>query len=60
MIALSLIFMKIKKLPTSRMRSLVDRVISVPIESADITNTVSKLPRHPGQSEIVAVKLKKS
>ena len=59
MIALSLIFMKIKKLPTSRMRSLVDRVISVPIESSDVTNTVSKLPRRPGESEIVAVKLKK-
>ena len=61
LIALSLIFMKIKQLPGySRMRSLgPGKVISVPIETADVTKTISKLPRHPKDSEIVAVKLKK-
>ena len=60
LIALSLLFMTVKQLPgTNRMKSLSHKVISVPIETTDVMKTVSKLPRHPLDSEIVAVKLKK-
>ena len=31
LIARSLLFMKVKKLPTTRMKAMVDKVISVPI-----------------------------
>ena len=37
LIAQLLIFMKIKKLPTTRMGAVVDRVISVPIENEDVS-----------------------
>ena len=59
LIARSLIFMKMKKLPTSRMGAVVDQVISVPIEQTDVVKNVSKLPRHPSDAQIVAVKLKR-
>ena len=59
LIARSLMFMKIKKLPTSRMGAVVDQVISVPIEQTDVVKNVSKLPRHPSDAQIVAVKLKR-
>ncbi len=55
----NLIFMKIKKLPKSRMNATHDRIISVPLDSEDVTETVSKLPRHPDEAKIVAVKLKR-
>ena len=53
-----MIFLKIKKLPTSRMRANFDRVISVPIEDNTVGKTVSSLPRHPNNANIVAVQLK--
>ena len=59
LIALSLLFMTIKKLPTSRMGAVVKEVICVPIESSDVAKNVSQLPRHPSNAEIIAVKLKK-
>ena len=59
LIARSLIFMKVKKLPTSRMKAMVDKVISVPLEENDVSNTISKLPRHPNNAKIVAVQLKR-
>ena len=59
LIAKVLIFQKIKKLPTSRMRANFDRVISVPIGSETIGKTISKLPRHPDDANIVAVQLKR-
>ena len=59
LIARSLIFMKMKKLPISRMGAVVDQVISVPIEQTDVVKNVSKLPRHPSDAHIVAVKLKR-
>lgn len=58
-IARSLIFMKVKKLPTSRMRAMMDKVISVPIEEKDVSKTISTLPRHPDDAEICAVQLKR-
>jgi hypothetical protein len=59
LIALNLLFMTIKKLPTSRMNAVVKEVICVPIESSDVAKNVSQLPRHPSNAEIIAVKLKK-
>ena len=51
--------MKFKKLPRSRMRAVIDRVISVPLEAKDVSSTISKLPRSPSDAKIVAVKLKR-
>ena len=59
MISRSLVFMKFKRLPRSRMRAVTDRVISVPLEANDISSTISKLPRNPKDAKIVAVKLKR-
>ena len=55
LIARSLLFMKLKKLPTKRMKALIDKVISVPIEEDDVSKTISSLPRHPDDAKIVAV-----
>ena len=41
------------------MKSNFDKVISVPIECEDVTKTVAQLPRHPDDSHIVAVQLKR-
>ena len=51
--------MKFKKLPKTRMKALFDRVITVPIEDHDISLTISKLPRKPSDSKIVAIRLKR-
>ena len=59
LIALNLLFMKIKKLPRSRMKAVIDRVISVPLEANDITKTVKQLPRNPNEAYIIAVRLKR-
>jgi hypothetical protein len=59
LIARSLLFLKIKKLPKSRMKANVDRVINVPVECDDISETLKKLPRHPDDAKIVAVQLKR-
>ena len=59
LIARSLLFMKVKKLPTSRMKAMVDKVISVPLEEDDVSKTISALPRHPDDAKIVAVQLKR-
>ena len=59
LIARSLVFMKIKKLPKTRMRAVFDKVISVPIEEDDVSKTLSLIPRHPDDAKIVAVQLKR-
>ena len=59
LIARSLIFMKVKKLPTSRMKAMIDKVISMPIEEGDVSKTISSLPRHPDDAKICAVQLKR-
>ena len=59
LIARSLLFMKVKKLPTTRMKAMIDKVISVPIEQDDVSKTISELPRHPDEAKIVAVQLKR-
>ena len=59
LIARSLLFMKVKKLPTSRMKAMFDNVIIVPIEQDDVSKNISELPRHPDDAKIVAVTLKR-
>ena len=59
LIARTLLFMKVKKLPTTRMKALIDKVISVPIEEDDVSKTLSTFPRHPDDAKIVAVQLKR-
>jgi hypothetical protein len=58
-IARSLIFIKVKKLPTSRMKAMFNKCISVPIEEDDITKTITALPQHPDDAKVVAVQLKR-
>ena len=59
LIARTLLFLKIKRLPKGFMKANVDMVINVPIECDDITNSMQKLPRHPNDAKIVAVELKR-
>ena len=59
LIARNLLFEKIKKLPKTRMHANFDRVINVPIDSRTISKTVTLLPRHPDDANIVAVQLKR-
>ena len=59
LIALVLVFQKIKKLPTSRMHANFDRIITVPIEPEAVRKSVQQLPRQPEDANIVAVQLKR-
>ena len=59
LIARCLLFLKIKKLPKTLMKASIDNVINVPLECQDITENISKLPRHPDDAQIVAVQLKR-
>ena len=51
--------MKVKKLPTTRMKAIQDKVICVPIEEDDVSKTITKFPRHPDDAKVVAVQLKR-
>ena len=59
MIAKTLFFLKIFKLPRSDMSALKSRCVCIPIGEADIQNTLSMLPRTPNQAGLVPVKLKR-
>ena len=59
LIAKNLIFMKLKKLPKSRMGAMADRVINVPLHDEDIVKTVTSLPRSLEESHLVPVKFKR-
>ena len=59
MIAKTLFFLKIFKLPRSDMSALKSRCVCIPIGEADIQNTLSLLPRSPNQAGLVPVKLKR-
>ena len=59
LIARNLIFMKIAKLPKSRLHKIVDRVINVPLEDNDIEKTVTSLPRKFSNSQLQFVKFKR-
>ena len=59
LIAKTLLFAKIMRLPTSRMPGIVDRIVNIPIQSKDIEDNVLTLPRDPEQANIVTVQLKR-
>ena len=59
LIALVLVFQKIKKLPTSRMRANFDKIITVPIEPETVRKGIHQLPRQPDDANIIAVQLKR-
>ena len=58
-IAKCLIFMKVVKLPTSRIRALKYRIINVPMANEDISKTVTSFPRTEEKAGVIAVKLKR-
>ncbi len=59
LIAKRLLFMKIFKLPRSRMSGIKDKVVNVPLEDADLKNTSESLPRQATHSSLVNVRLKR-
>ena len=59
LIAITILFMKIKLLNKSRMPAMVDRTILVPIEDTEVLNNVEALPRTPEEGAVVPVKLKR-
>ena len=57
LIAKNLLFMKLKKLPRSRMGCMVDRVINVPLTDEQIVASVQTLPRTlVGQGGVIKMK----
>lgn len=59
LISKSMLFMKVRPLPRSRMDGITDRVINVPLLDSDISNTEASFPRTPDESHLVTVKLKR-
>ena len=61
LIALDLVFIKIRQLPKTQMDIMNDRVINVPIGDEDVALTVQSLPRTSENDgiELVGVKLKR-
>ena len=59
LLASNLIFLKIRKLPKTRMESNNDRLINIPIPDDDIIKNISKLPRSTEESGLIAIKLKR-
>ena len=59
LIALDLLFMKIWKLPTSRMRAIKGKMANVPLEGIDVLKTLEKLPRKFDDSFLIPVNLKR-
>ena len=58
-IARNVLFMKIKELPKTRMKGMVDRTVLVPIEPSEIMNTMEVLPRALDESAVVGVHFKR-
>ena len=58
LIARSLIFMKIHKLPKSRMGCVKDRLIYVPINENDVLNNLDTVIRSPSEAGILPVNVK--
>ncbi len=59
LIAKRLLFMKVFKLPRSRMSGIKDKVVNVPLENEDIQNTANSLPRQESDSCLINVRLKR-
>ena len=54
-----LVFLKIFPLPKNRMKGQVGKMINVPLEESDISNTIKTLPRSLDESALVPLRLKK-
>merc|ERR1712203_918189 len=59
LIARSLIFLKIHKLPKSRMGCVKDKIVYVPINENDTLNTINTILRTPTEAGILPVKVKR-
>ena len=59
LIALNLIFQKIVLLPKTRMSAMKDKTVSVPVSTADVAETITKLPRTPTDASLTVVQLKR-
>ena len=59
LIARSLIFMKIHKLPRSGMGCVKDKLVYVPINESDNLNTLKTIIRTPSEAGILSVKVKR-
>ena len=59
LIAINLLFMKLKKLPKSRMGCMVDRVINVPLSDEQVTQSVKTLPRSLDDGYVVPIQFKR-
>ena len=59
LIAKNLLFLKVYKLPTSRMLAIKDRVVCVPIDDDTINQTLQSLPRAPNEAGVVPVNWKR-
>ena len=58
LIARSLIFMKIHKLPRSGMGCVKDKLVYVPINESDNLNTLNTIIRTPSEAGILPIKVK--
>ena len=54
-----LIFLKVIKLPKNRMKGQKDKMVNVPLEPSDISNTMQCLPRCVDDASIVPLQLKR-
>merc|ERR1711942_380149 len=59
MIALNILFQKVFKLPKSRWPAMKDKTINIPINEADVVNTIKQLPRLPKEAGIIPINLKR-
>ena len=59
LIAHTILFQKIFLLPKSRMSAVKDKLVNIPIGSADVLNTIECLPRTPREAGLIQVKLKR-
>ena len=59
LIAIDLVFMKIKQLPTRRCNAIVDRVINVPLKPENVQKTIESLPRPPDKADVVPIAFKR-
>jgi hypothetical protein len=58
-IAKSLLFMKLTRLPKSRLLKISDKVINVPLEDEDLEKTITSLPRGISDSHVQFIRLKR-
>ena len=59
LIAKRILFQKIFQLPTSRIAACKDKLINIPINTADVLNTLERLPRTPAEAGLLEINLKR-